>query len=587
MPSLANPLWQRAISQLRAVIPERTIENWLVKAVPESLDTDASPAQVVLRVPSRFCKDYLLSNFRGKIENTIGDLHGQPVELTLRVDSSLSDTSSETSSPPTNGQAQDPTEQNGLPSNSATPSSQPSPHEANSSSPSSRMRGQTPSSGRNAKGGASPDQTLSAPAPRANGREPEKKSAPFSPAGLPASKRPRRENGASPSNRSSQQDADSALPLDRRPRRDTDDEATPPTRTPESEQFSDAEQSLRPEFTFEQFLEGDSNRLARSASVAVAKNPGGTKYNPLVVYGDVGLGKTHLAQAIANYALQHETASTICYVSSERFTSEFVTAIREDNFNAFSSHYRSVDLLVVDDVQFFGGKEKTQEEFFHLFNDLHQHGKQIVLCADRPPSKISGIEDRLLSRFQWGLTADIQQPDLEMRMAVLQLKAETLGLDLGNEVLELIAQSITQNIRQLEGALKQLVAHAQLVEGTVDSTTAETILEREYNVGAEHRQAKVEDIIEGVAAYYSLSTDELVSRTRRQKISNARQTAMYLTREMTNLSYASIGLRFGGRDHSTVIHACDKVKDQLEVRPELEDELSSIRSEIRNIISPD
>lgn len=586
MPSLANPLWQRAISQLRAVIPERTIENWLVKAVPESLDTESSPVQVILRVPSRFCKDYLLSNFRGKIEQAIGDLHGQPVELTLRVDPSLSDDSSSSS---TGDHAPAPADRNDVSSDAPSSSPQSTPNGGSSPSPtSSRTRQRTPSSGRNGTDGAASDHSsLSVPAPQTNARQTAKKSAPFSPAGLPASKRPRRGDTSSPADRSSQPEADSDSPVARRPARTSAEESHSPTETSESNQFSDAEQSLRPEFTFEQFLEGDSNRLARSASVAVAKNPGGTKYNPLVVYGDVGLGKTHLAQAIANYALEHDTASTICYVSSERFTSEFVTAIREDNFNAFSSHYRSVDLLVVDDVQFFGGKEKTQEEFFHLFNDLHQHGKQIVLCADRPPSKISGIEDRLLSRFQWGLTADIQQPDLEMRMAVLQLKAETLGLDLDHEVLELIAQSITQNIRQLEGALKQLVAHAQLVEGTVDSTTAETILEREYDVGTEHRQVKVEDIIEGVAIYYSLSTDELVSRTRRQKISNARQMAMYLTREMTNLSYASIGLRFGGRDHSTVIHACDKVKDQLEVRPELEEELNSIRSEIRSVVSPE
>lgn len=583
MPSLANPLWQRAISQLRAVIPERTIENWLVKAVPESIDTDSSPAQVVLRVPSRFCKDYLLSNFRGKIEQAISDLHGTSVELTLRVDPSLSGESSEAST----SSSDTPTDRGSLSPNAA-PSSPESPATGAESPSSSRTRSRIPSSGPGVEDKAISDSSpVSAPRSTADSRNVTKKSAPFSPAGLPASRRPQREDASSPGGRPETQKAEHESSASGSPARAREKASGASQTTPNTNPFTEAEQSLRSEFTFEQFLEGDSNRLARSASVAVAKNPGGTKYNPLVVYGDVGLGKTHLAQAIANYALEHETASTICYVSSERFTSEFVTAIREDNFNAFSSHYRSVDLLVVDDVQFFGGKEKTQEEFFHLFNDLHQHGKQIVLCADRPPSKISGIEDRLLSRFQWGLTADIQKPDLEMRMAVLQLKAETLGLDLSNDVLELIAQSITQNIRQLEGALKQLVAHAQLVQGTVDSSTAETILKREYDVGAEHRQVKAEEIIEGVATYFSLSTDELVSRTRRQKISNARQKAMYLTREMTNLSYASIGLRFGGRDHSTVIHACDKVKDQLEVRPELEEELKSIRSEVRSVVSPE
>ena len=315
--------------------------------------------------------------------------------------------------------------------------------------------------------------------------------------------------------------------------------------------------------------------------MAVAKEPGGTKYIPLVVYGEVGLGKTHLAQAIANYALEHDTASTVCYVSSEQFTSQFVTAIREDSFQAFSAHYRNVDLLVVDDVQFFGGKEKTQEEFFHLFNDLHQNGKQIVLCADRPPGKIAGIEDRLLSRFQWGLTADIQRPDLEMRMAVLQLKADQLDLDLSPKVLELLAQHITENIRQLEGALKQLSARETLINGKIDVEVVRDVLDREYGVGVETRQPEAEDIIKAVTAYFSLSSDDLVSRNRTQEISRARQVAMFLCREMTSLSYSSIGLRFGGRDHSTVIHACQKVEDQLEVQEGFDEKLKDVRSAVR------
>jgi chromosomal replication initiator protein len=315
--------------------------------------------------------------------------------------------------------------------------------------------------------------------------------------------------------------------------------------------------------------------------VAVANHPGETEYNPLVVYGDVGLGKTHLAQAIANHSLASKTAERACYVSSERFTSEFVTAIRNDEFSTFSSFYRGLDLLVVDDIQFIGGKEKTQEEFFHLFNDLHQNGKQIVLCADRPPNQIDGLETRLLSRFQWGLTADIQRPGLEMRVAILQLKAEKYGLPLSQEVFELVAQNITENIRQLEGALKQLAAHSQLTDGSLTAEDASSILGESVSPEKKPRQPSVEDIIHVVSENQSVDPESLIERGRRQDISLARQVAMYFSRKMTDLSYASIGQRFGGRDHSTVIHACRKVEDLIDVEPGFEDDLVSLRSEIR------
>lgn len=588
MSSTVNPLWQQATRRLREVIPERTIKNWLTKAVPEALDTESDPAKMVLRVPTRFCKDYVLSNFRQEIENAVSELNGQPVRLVLHVDPSLAD-ELETPSSSEEGEAAE----------KKTPKEDRSPSKPGSSSePSSSTSAAPTEEARN------PSVDRSAPTKTPSGRRPstdwkpqdgtvdtrpsgkKKKSAPFAPSGLPSSQEaaPDTTSDEASGPVASKRENDSSVSG-----KDVGEERAPPGAQvggdAHQNQFARANQSLRPEFTFDQFLEGDSNRLARSASVAVAKNPGGTKYNPLVVYGEVGLGKTHLAQAIANHALKNETAQRICYVSSERFTSEFVTAIREDNLSAFASHYRNVDLLVVDDVQFFGGKEKTQEEFFHLFNDLHQHGKQIVLCADRPPSKIPEIEDRLLSRFQWGLTADIQKPGLEMRMAVLQLKTETLGLELDREVLELIAQSITQNVRKLEGALKQLAARAQLINGTVDLDTARSVLKTEYDVSENTRRATVEDIIEGVASFYSLSTDELLSRDRRQTISNARQVAMYLARDLTSLSYSSIGVRFGGRDHSTVIYACEKVEDQLDVRPEFQDELGSVRSAVQRVVA--
>lgn len=338
---------------------------------------------------------------------------------------------------------------------------------------------------------------------------------------------------------------------------------------------------LKPEYSFAQFIEGDSNELARSASVAVAERPGETAYNPLFIYGDVGLGKTHLAQAIAHYAIEHETARHLCFVSSEQFTNQFVQAIQAGDMNQFSARYRRVDLLVVDDVQFFGGKEKTQEEFFHLFNDLHQRGAQIVLCADRPSRAIDGIEDRLLSRFQWGLSADIQSPSLETRLAILQLKAEILGVEVDRAVLELIAQNVETNVRELEGALKQLSARAQLTDAPITPDLVRTVLGDQFNLRTGAAPPKPERIMEVVASRFGLSTEDLVERSRRQDRVRARQMAMHLCRELTDLSYQAIGLRFAGRDHSTVIHACKQVASQAESDPDAADRLATVKAAVR------
>lgn len=553
---------------LREKIPEQTIKNWLVDAVPEHGSPEGSTTNLTLRVPSSFCKDYLAGNFRQEITEAVEEAQDGPVSISLIVDasverggseaSSASDgTKSPTSRTPT-ANSQDTPETSRVPP-SQEPAAEPSP----SSSGVQETLEDRPSASPSTNSRSNNEQN-----------EPAARTEPPSPR-FPASEVRVEERGATGQERQPPE----AVSAERRPMR------TENTTQEREEQTafrpSTSENNLRPEFTFERFLEGDSNRLARSASVAVAKRPGDTDYNPLVVYGEVGLGKTHLAQAIANFSLEHATAEKVCYVSSERFTSEFVTAIRNDNFSAFSDHYRSVDLLVVDDIQFLEGKEKTQEEFFHLFDNLHQHGKQIVLCADRPPSRIDGIEERLLSRFQWGLTADIQPPDLEMRLAVLQLKAENLGLDLAPEVYDLIAQNITENVRQLEGALKQLSAHAQLIDGNLDRHDVQEILGDEIGLQSEPRQPKVDEIVHAVAHYHSLSPDDLIARGRQQKISDARQIAMYFSRELTDLSYASIGRRFGGRDHSTVIHACRKVRDYIDVQSGFEDELDSIRSEIR------
>ncbi len=318
---------------------------------------------------------------------------------------------------------------------------------------------------------------------------------------------------------------------------------------------------LNPRYVFENFIKGDSNQLARAAASAVANNPGGTSFNPLVLYGGTGLGKTHLVQAIGNYALAHGKARRVNYVSSEKFTVEFVEAIQSDRIADFSGFYRSMDILIVDDVQFFSGKEKTQDNFFHTFNELHQIGKQIILTSDRPPKELKGLDDRLLSRFQWGLTADIQPPDLETRIAILRKKSDDDGINLPQDVVEFIAANVTTNIRELEGCLISLLAKASLEEREVTVDLARDVLR--VVVGDIKSPISIESIQRTVCEYFDIPGDLLRAKTRKQEIVNARQIAMYLAKELTNSSLKTIGLHFGGRDHSTVIHAYQSVEDQM------------------------
>lgn len=335
---------------------------------------------------------------------------------------------------------------------------------------------------------------------------------------------------------------------------------------------------LDPKYTFERFIEGDCNRLARSAALAIAQQPGTTSFNPFLVYGGVGLGKTHLIQAIGNYALQNRTAETIRYVSSEQFTNEFVQAIQHNRINEFSLFYRDIDLLIVDDIQFFGGKERTQEQFFHIFNALHNAGKQIVLSADRPPKDILGIEERLLSRFKWGLVADVQPPDLETRIAILSRKAEDEGIELGNDVIEFIAHQVKSNFRELEGALLRLVAYAAYQRREIDLALAREALRdliRESRV-----TLTIEQIQQVVCEYFDVTTDQIRSKTRKREIVQARQVAMYFCKQFTQHSLKSIGLHFGGRDHSTVIHACQSVENLMETDPKFQGIIEELRHKI-------
>ena len=333
-----------------------------------------------------------------------------------------------------------------------------------------------------------------------------------------------------------------------------------------------------PNYTFDRFIEGDCNRLARSAAVAIAQQPGGTSFNPFLLYGGVGLGKTHLIQAIGNYLHANRPDATILYVSSEQFTNEFVQAIQHNRVSDFSLFYRQIDLLVIDDVQFFSGKEKTQEEFFHIFNALHQSGKQIILSADRPPRDIQGIEERLLSRFQWGLSADLQLPDFETRMAILRRKAVEDGIVISDDIFEFVAHNIKSNIRELEGALIRLLAHGTLHKREVDLALAKDVLR---DLITDTRVTLTIDQIQRlVCEYFGIPEDLVRAKTRKREVVQARQIAMYFCKRLTQHSLKTIGLHFGGRDHSTVIHANQSVENQMDTDPKFVDMIGEISNKI-------
>lgn len=325
--------------------------------------------------------------------------------------------------------------------------------------------------------------------------------------------------------------------------------------------------TLNPRYTFDSFIEADCNRLARSAGIAVANRPGETSFNPYLIYGKVGLGKTHLAHAIGNYIVENNPSLRVLYMTSEAFTNFFVHAIKQNTLTEFTQTFRLIDVLIVDDIQFFGGKEKTQEQFFHLFNDLHQRGKQIILCADRSPAEIAGIEERLLSRFRWGLSADVQPPDLETRIAILHNHAQRYGLMLSEDVIDFIAYNVKDNIRILEGAINRLLAIKQISKNRpIDLAFVQEALHEIIDTRM-RKTVSADGIRDIVAESFDLDPDLLIGKSRKRPIVDARQVAMFFCKQLTQLSLEAIGRRFGGRDHSTVIHACRAVQARIDTDP--------------------
>jgi chromosomal replication initiator protein len=339
------------------------------------------------------------------------------------------------------------------------------------------------------------------------------------------------------------------------------------------------ETRLNPKYIFETFVIGSSNRFAHAAAVAVAEAPG-KAYNPLLVYGDSGLGKTHLLHAIGHYVRSLFTGSRVRYVSSEEFTNDFINAIRDDRASAFQRRYREVDVLLIDDIQFLEGKIQTQEEFFHTFNTLHNANKQIVITSDRPPKRLEALEDRLRNRFEWGLITDVQPPDLETRIAILRKKAATERLTAPPDVLEFIASKIQTNIRELEGALIRVTAFASLNRQPVDLTLAEIVLKDLIPEGGEP-EITAAVIIAQTAAYFGLSIDDLCGSSRSRVLVTARQIAMYLCRELTDLSLPKIGQQFGGRDHTTVMHADRKIRQLMAERRSVYNQVRELTNRIK------
>jgi chromosomal replication initiator protein len=319
--------------------------------------------------------------------------------------------------------------------------------------------------------------------------------------------------------------------------------------------------NLNDRYRFDCLVVGDFNQFACAASQAVAEAPGMTKYNPLFIYGGTGLGKTHIAQAIGHDILEHYPSKRVMYATSEKFTSDFINAISDRSTADFTRYYRDVDVLMIDDIQFFTGKEGTQEQFFHTFNALHQSGKQIVLTSDRPPKDIKGLEERLLSRFSWGLVTDLQAPDLENRTAILYKKLDSEGVELPESVVTYIADKITTNVRELEGALNRLLAYASLKKVPVDLDLARKVLSD--TIGSGRKYVTIEAIQQKSAEHFSVELAMMSAKKKTADIALARQVAMYLSRTLTDSSLKAIGDKFGGRDHTTVIHACDRVTSRM------------------------
>jgi chromosomal replication initiator protein len=337
--------------------------------------------------------------------------------------------------------------------------------------------------------------------------------------------------------------------------------------------------NLNPKYSFDTYIEGDCNKLARSAGLAISKKPGGTAFNPLVIYGNVGLGKTHLVQAIGNEVLNRMPTKNVLYITSERFTTQIIQAIKDASINDFINHYQHIDTLIVDDIQFLANKTKTQEIFFNIFNQLHQNGKQIILTSDKPPKDLEGLESRLINRFKWGLSADISEPDFETRYAILDEKLKQDDIEIPQDVKDYICFNIKDNIRELEGVIITLIAQATLNSKVIDVSLAQEVIKQ--FVTNVNKEISVNNIKQLVADHFELPVEKLHSKTRKRSVVIARQLSMYLAKNFTNSSLKSIGNNFGGRDHSTVIYSLKAVQDLMDTDSLFKDTVSMLEKKVQ------
>ncbi len=336
---------------------------------------------------------------------------------------------------------------------------------------------------------------------------------------------------------------------------------------------------LNPDYNFNNFIEGDCNRLARAAGLAIGSNPGKTAFNPMMIYGDSGLGKTHLAQAIGIMVKETHPDKIVLYVNANKFQTQFVESIRNNNKNDFVHFYQMIDVLILDDVQEFAGKEKTQDTFFHIFNHLHQSGKQLILTCDRPPVELQGMEQRLLSRFKWGLLADLQKPDFDTRLAILRQKAYNDGIELSDEIFEYLASSITNNIRELEAVLISLYAQSTLNRKEITLELTRQMIER--LVSNSRKEVTIDYIQKIVCDFYKIPVEQMQGKTRKREIVQARQVSMFFSKNMTKASLASIGSHIGGKDHATVLHACKTVNNLIETDKLFRSQINEIEKKLK------
>ena len=339
------------------------------------------------------------------------------------------------------------------------------------------------------------------------------------------------------------------------------------------------EPKLNPDYNFNNYVEGECNKLARSAGIAIGKNPGGTAFNPLMIYGDSGLGKTHLAQAIGILVKEQHPDKTALYVNANKFQTQFTESVIKNNKNDFLHFYQMIDVLILDDVHEFAGKERTQDSFFHIFNHLHQSGKQLILTSDKPPVELQGMEQRLLSRFKWGLQADLQKPDYETRLAILKKKAYNDGIELSDEIFDYLAINITNNIRELESALISLYAQSTLNKKEITLDLAKLMVEK--LVSTPKRKITIDYIQKTVCDYYKIPCDLIQGKTRKREIVQARQVSMFFSKSLTKASLASIGSHIGGKDHATVLHACKTVNNLIDTDKHFRNQITELEKKFK------